>query len=209
LHKTGGIVEGFRYVWQRPDLMTVLVMLFLIGTFGLNFPIFISTMSLTVFHGNAGQYGLLTSAFAIGSMSGALFSAHRERPDMALLGISAALFGLGCMLAATAPDRELFAAALVLIGFAALLFVTTTNSFVQLNSAPAMRGRVMALRLAVAMGGTPVGAPLVGWVADHIGPRWALGVGAASGAAAMLVALRYRNGLRAQRLEPQIQDGKP
>ena len=189
--KAGGISEGFRYVWQRADLMTVLVMLFLIGAFGLNFAIYISTMALTAFHGNASLYGLLTSAFAIGSVSGALYSAHRERPSMRLLGGSAAMFGVGCGLAALSPVTDLFAAALVLTGFSALIFITTTNSFMQLTSAPAMRGRVMALRIAVAMGGTPLGALIVGWVADHAGPRWAMGVGAASGAAACLVAARY------------------
>ncbi|MBD8872514.1 MFS transporter [Rhodanobacter sp. DHB23] len=196
--KPGGIAEGFRYVWRRPDLMAVLVMLFLIGTFGLNFPIFISTMSLTAFHGGAGQYGLLTSAFAVGSMGGALYSAYRSQPGMAVLCTASAAFGAGCLLAALAPDEGLFAAALVLTGLAALVFATGTNSLMQLTTEPAMRGRVMALRIAVAMGGTPLGAPIVGWIADHFGPRWALGVGAASGLAAMLVALRYMAGLRVQ-----------
>jgi MFS family permease len=188
---SGGIAEGFLYVWRRPDLMAVLIMLLLIGTFGLNFSIYISTMALTAFHGNARLYGLLTSAFAIGSVGGALYAAHRERPSMALLGTSAALFGTGCALAALAPDAALFAAALALAGFSALLFSTTTNSFMQLTSVPAMRGRVMALRLAVAVGGTPVGAPIVGWVADHIGPRWSMGIGATAGAVALMVGLRY------------------
>jgi MFS family permease len=187
----GGVAEGFRYVWRRADLMTVLVMLFLIGAVGLNFAIYISTMALTAFHGDAGLYGVLTSAFAIGSVSGALYAAHRDQPGMGLLGVSAATFGVGCALAALSPDVALFAAALVLTGFSALIFITTTNSFMQLTSAPAMRGRVMALRIAVAMGGTPLGALIVGWVADRAGPRWALGVGAASGIAAALVAVRH------------------
>ncbi|WP_404616209.1 MFS transporter [Rhodanobacter hydrolyticus] len=199
--KVGGIAEGFRYVWQRPDLMAVLVMLFLIGTFGLNFPIFISTMSLTAFHGGAGQYGLLTSAFAVGSVVGALYSAYRSQPGMSVLCAAAAVFGVGCMLAALAPNEGLFAAALVLTGLSALMFATGTNSLMQLTTAAAMRGRVMALRIAVAMGGTPIGAPIVGWIADHFGPRWALGVGAASGLAAMLVALRYMAGPRGRLAE--------
>jgi MFS family permease len=201
--KAGGIAEGFRYVWRRPDLMAVLVMLFLIGTFGLNFPIFISTMSLTAFHGGAGQYGLLTSAFAIGSVCGALYSAHRSQPGMAVLCAASSVFGAGCLLAALAPDEGLFAAALVLTGLAALVFATGTNSLMQLTTEPAMRGRVMALRIAVAMGGTPLGAPIVGWIADHFGPRWALGVGAASGLAAMLVALRHMAALRVRPAEAQ------
>jgi MFS family permease len=200
--KASGLGEGFRYVWHRADLMTVLVMLLLIGTFGLNFAIYISTMALTTFHGNAGLYGLLTSAFAVGSVSGALYSAHRERPGIKLLGVSAAAFGAGCALAAASPDEILFALALALTGFSALVFITTTNSFMQLTSAPAMRGRVMALRIAVAMGGTPIGAPIVGWVADHIGPRWAMGVGAASGIAALLVAVRYLMRVRRERGGP-------
>jgi MFS family permease len=199
--QVGGIAEGFRYVWRRPDLMAVLVMLFLIGTFGLNFPIFISTMSLTAFHGGAGQYGLLTSAFAVGSVGGALYSAYRSRPSMAMLCTASAMFGAGCTLAALAPDEGLFAAALVLTGLAALVFATGTNSLMQLTTESAMRGRVMALRIAVAMGGTPIGAPIVGWIADHFGPRWALGVGAAAGLAAMLVALRYQASLRVRALE--------
>ncbi|MEW9623733.1 MFS transporter [Rhodanobacter geophilus] len=201
--KVGGITEGFRYVWRRPDLMAVLVMLLLIGTFGLNFPIFISTMSLTAFHGGAGQYGLLTSAFAIGSVGGALYSARRSRPGMLLLCTACAVFGTGCALAALAPNEGLFAAALVLTGLAALVFATGTNSLMQLTTEPAMRGRVMALRIAVAMGGTPIGAPIVGWIADRFGPRWALGVGAAAGLAAMLVALRHLAGLRVRAVEAQ------
>ncbi|BFI95615.1 MAG: MFS transporter [Rhodanobacter sp.] len=201
VRRVDGLAEGFRYVWRRPDLMAVLVMLFLIGTFGLNFPIFISTMSLTAFHGGAGKYGLLTSAFAVGSVGGALYSAYRSQPGMGVLCAASAVFGAGCLLAALAPDEGLFAAALVLTGLAALVFATGTNSLMQLTTAPAMRGRVMALRLAVAMGGTPLGAPVVGWIADHFGPRWALGVGAASGLAAMLVALRYMGGLRMRAAE--------
>lgn len=103
--------------------------------------------------------------------------------------IGAAVFGLGCTLAAIAPGYWLFAGALVVIGVAALTFTNATDSLMQLTTEPAVRGRVMALRVAIALGGTPIGAPVVGWVADHLGPRWALGVGAASGFAAAMVAI--------------------
>ncbi|MHC2338287.1 MFS transporter [Bradyrhizobium sp. USDA 4454] len=189
LRTRGGITEGFQYVWSRSDLRATLVMLFLIGTFGLNFPIFISTMAVGVFHTDARGFGLLSSMMAIGTMSGALLAATRDRPRFAALMLGSAIFGVGCTLAALAPNYWLFAAALVVIGIASLTILNTSNALMQLSTEPAMRGRVMALRLGVALGGTPIGAPIVGWVADHLGPRWALGAGAAAGFAAALVAL--------------------
>lgn len=189
-HRTkGSLTEGFRYVWSRPDLKAMLFMLFLIGTFGLNFPIFISTMAVNVFHADARGYGLLSSIMAIGTVSGALLAAGGDRPRFTSLAVGAAMFGVGCTLAAIAPNYWLFAGTLVVIGVAALTFTNATNSLMQLTTEPAMRGRVMALRVAIALGGTPIGAPIVGWTADHLGPRWALGIGAASGIAAAVVAL--------------------
>jgi MFS family permease len=188
----GSLAEGFRYVWKRDDLKAVLVMLFLIGTFGLNFPIFISTMAVSVFHVGAGQYGLLSSFMAIGTVAGSLLAATRAAPGSTLLLGSAAMFGAGCAMAALMPNYGLFALALIVIGISAMTFTTATNTLMQLSTEPKMRGRVMAIRLAVALGGTPIGAPIVGWVADDLGPRWALGVGAASGFAAALLGIYYR-----------------
>ena len=187
----GSLLAGFQYVWRRPDLIAVLVMLLLIGTFGFNFAIFISTMSVTVFHGNASQYGLLTSAMAAGTMSGALLSARRPFPGMVLMGVAAAAFGVTLAVAAVMPGPVLFAVVLYFVGLAALTFMTASNSMMQLTTERAMRGRVLALRIAVVMGGTPIGAPLVGWVVDHFGARWALGVGALAGLAAAAVAVAY------------------
>ncbi len=191
----GGFMAGFRYAWSRPDLKAILAMLFLIGTFGLNFPIFISTMAVRVFHADARGYGLLSSIMAIGTTAGALLAAGRDKPGFTTLLTGAAVFGLGCTLAAIAPNYWLFAAALVIIGVAALTFSNATNSLMQLSTEPAMRGRVMALRVGIALGCTPIGAPIVGWVADHPGPRWSLGVGAASGFVAAVVAFHAMNSL--------------
>ncbi len=191
-------------------------MLFLIGTFGLNFQIFISTMSVKVFLAGASQYGLLTSVMAVGTIAGALLAAGREKPHFVLLLIGTAFFGLGCALAALAPNAWLFGMALVVIGVSALTFTNSTNSLMQLSTEAAMRGRVMAIRLAIALGCTPIGAPIVGWVADDFGPRWALGVGAAAGFAAAIVGIHYlrkhRNlsvGFDAGRLHFSIDAGEP
>jgi MFS family permease len=186
-----GFLEGLRYVRQRPDLRAILWMLFLIGTFGLNFTIFISTMAVSVFHEGASRYGLLMSIMAIGTISGSLLAARRQQPRIEILLTSALAFGVGCGIAALMPTYWSFGAALMVIGVSALTFANSTNSLLQLGTEPAMRGRVMAMRLAIALGGTPIGAPIVGWVADTAGPRWALGVGAASGFAAATVLVRY------------------
>jgi MFS family permease len=164
-------------------------MLFLIGAFGLNFPIFISTMAVNVFHCDARGFGLLSSIMAVGTISGALFAAGRRKPSLASLLAGAGVFGLGCTLAALAPGYWWFGAALAVIGAASLTFTNGTNSIMQLSTEPAMRGRVMALRVGIALGGTPIGAPIAGWVANHFGPRWALGMGAAAGLTAALVAV--------------------
>ena len=196
--KPGSFLEGLRYVAGRPDLIAILAMLFLIGTFGLNFPIFISTMAVRVFHVDVRGFGALSSVMAVGTIAAGLIGARRGRPTPTTLLWGAVLVGVGFVLAAVAPTYWTFGAALVVVGGAYMTFVNGTNALMQLSTEPAMRGRVMALRVALARGGTPSGAPSVGWVADRCGPRWALGVGAASGFAAAGVAvvarLRRANG---------------
>jgi MFS family permease len=186
---TSGFMAGLRYVWGRTDLRAILLMLFLIGTFGFNFPIFISTMAVNVFHSDARGFGLLSSIMAMGTLAGALLAAGRKRPGFASLLAGAGVFGIGCMLAAIAPGYWWFAAALVVIGSAALTLTNSTNSMMQLSTESSMRGRVMALRVGIALGGMTVGAPIVGWVANRFGPRWSLGLGAGAGFAAALVAV--------------------
>jgi MFS family permease len=195
----GGIVEGFRYVRRSPELIVAMIMLFLFGAFALNLPIYISTMTVTVFHGGADRYGLLTSVMAVGSIVGAILTARVVRPGMILLMATGALFGLGFGLAALSPNVWTFGPSLMIAGAAAVAFTTASSSFMQMITEPAMRGRVIAIRIAVATLGGPVGAPLAGWVADSFGPRWACCLAAGAGIAAALVGVIYlvrRRGLR-------------
>lgn len=207
LTKTGasgaGMVDGLRYVKHRPDLVIALTMLFVVGTYGVNFSIFISTMSVTTFHGGPHLYGALSSALAVGSVLGALLAAGREQPRLTLLAASAFGFGVAGALAAVMPNVWSFGVMLVALGAMAQTFTTSTNSLVQLRTEPAMRGRVMAIYMAIFLGCTPLGAPLVGWVADFFGPRWALGVGAASGFVAAIFAFTYHRFFMGQRRIPQ------
>jgi MFS family permease len=208
----GQLVEGFRYVAKRPDTLVIIVIVFIIGTFGMNFPIISSTMARVEFHHGASEFGVLSSVLAIGSVTGALLSARRERARMRTILLGALGFGLSCTAAAFMPTYVLFAASCVLIGFTAITLMTTANGFVQTRTTPSMRGRVMSLYLAVFLGGTPIGAPIVGWVANTFGPRWSLGVSAASGFVAAGIGLVYlisHHGLRmkydrAQRLRFSI-----
>ena len=194
--KRGAFADGLHHVAARPDLIAVLVMLALIATFGLNFAIFISTMAVKVFHAGAHEYGLLSSMLAIGSVTGALLSARRANPRMSMLVVGAAVFGTGCIAAAVMPSYWAFGATLVVVGVASQTFMTTANSTVQLSTEPVMRGRVMAIYMAIALGSSPIGGPVVGWVADAFGPRWALGVGGAAGVCAAIVGWAYRRRTR-------------
>jgi MFS family permease len=188
--KGGQIRAGWKYVGSRPDILVVLVMVFLVGTFGFNFPIFTSTMALA-FHQGANGYGLLSSFMAIGSVLGSLLAARREKPRILVIALAAAGFGLATLTAALMPTYWSFAAVLITVGLGSLTMMTSANAYVQTTTTPAMRGRVMALYMAIFAGGTPLGAPIVGWVANVAGPRWALGVASASGIAAALVALGW------------------
>lgn len=196
---SGGLLEGFRYVWRHPHLRVALIMLFLVGTFALNFQLLISAMAVKTFALSAHGYGLLMSVMAVGSIAGAVFAAGSERAGMRNLLAGSLLLAAGYACAALAPNAWLFAAALILIGAAAVTFTTSTSSFMQLQSDSFMRGRVMALRVAVAVGATPIGSPILGWIAQLWGPRWTLAVAATTCAAAAAAAFGHLRTGRAPR----------
>ncbi|KAB1647255.1 MULTISPECIES: MFS transporter [unclassified Pseudoclavibacter] len=179
--RTSGILEGIRYVRGRSDLQLVMLMIFLIGTFGMNFPVLLSAMVTVTYQQGAQEYGVISSVLGIGSLVGALISASLERPRLRSVMLGAVGFGFVMLGAAFAPTLLTFAIALVALGLCTQTILASANGYVQLTSAPTVRGRVMALYMALLMGGTPFGAPLVGWVANTFGPRWSLVVAAASG----------------------------
>ena len=176
----GQVREGLSYVRSRPNLLVPMVLVAVIGMFGLNFQITLALVAKETFCRGAGSYGLLTSALAAGSLVGALRSAGRSgRPPTRLLFGSALAFGLLEVLVGLAPTFTVMAVLLVPTGVAVLTFSTTANAMVQLGSDPALRGRVMALFVLVFLGGTPIGAPIVGWLAETFGPRSSLVAGGA------------------------------
>jgi MFS family permease len=195
--RRGGIREGFRYVRSRSDLQILFAMVFLMGTLGMNFPLFASTMASVVFHQGAGEFGILSSALAIGSVVGAVFAARRERPRLRNVVLASAGFALSLLAAAAMPTYLAFGVVLPFIGICSITMLNNANAYVQTTTPSALRGRVMSLYMAILMGGTPIGAPLVGWVADTWGPRWGLVVGASGGIiAAGIAAVWFLRGHR-------------
>ena len=186
----GQLREGLRYVAGRPELIWPIVLVGFIGTFGFNFPIWLSAFANKVFDAGASTYGLLNTLMAAGSLIGALLAARRTRTRLRMLVAAALLFGLLEVLASVAPTFWLFAILLVPIGAFGLTFNTTANATVQLATDPVMRGRVMSLYMMVFVGGTPIGGPVMGWVTDNFGARIGfLSGGLVSAAAAVGVGL--------------------
>ncbi len=184
----GQLLEGIRYVRRRPDLVMVMVVVFFVGTFGLNFQLTSALMATEIYGKGAGEYGLLGTFVAIGSLSGALLAARRGRPRIRLIVASAVAFGLVEIVAGLMPSYWTFVATLIPLGLFQMTMLNSANATMQLAVDPAMRGRVMALYMAVLMGGTPIGSPLIGWLAETFGARWSLIVGGAVSVAAALVA---------------------
>ena len=193
----GQVRDGFRYVWRTPALRNVLLAVALIGIFAYNFTVTLALLAKVTFHGGAGTYAVLTSCMGAGAIVGGLFAAHRARPTPRLLQVLALVFG--GLLAGVALAPTLLAAELLIVamGAASIGFIATANATLQLTSDPAMRGRVMSLYAMAFLGTTPIGAPLVGAIAQATSPRVAMMTGAvATVAAAGLLMWRHQARLR-------------
>ena len=181
----GQVRAGFRYAWHTPVVRSTLATVTLIGIFAYNFTVTLALLAKGTFHGTAGTYAAMTSCMGIGAVVGGLVAAHRGRPSLRLLERLGLAFG--ALLAAVALAPTLLVADLLMVpmGAASLAFIATANATLQLSTEPAMRGRVMALYAMAFLGTTPIGAPLVGAIAQWANPRVAL----LTGAAAIFVAI--------------------
>jgi MFS family permease len=173
--RKGMLRDGIRYVRGRNDIMLILAVVFFAGTFGMNFQMTSALMATQVFHKGAGEYGLLGTVMAVGSLSGALIGARRKaRPRLILVVGAAIAFGVVEIIGGLMPSYLTFALSTPLLGLSMLIMINAANTNVQLGTQPAMRGRVMALYMMIFQGGTPLGAPIVGWVGGTFGARWTL-----------------------------------
>ncbi|MFT4083092.1 MAG: MFS transporter [Nocardioides sp.] len=213
-HASGGLREGIGYLRTQPRMLFVLVIVFFAGTFGMNFQITSSLMATTVFGKGAGEFGLLGSTLAIGSLVGALMAASRSTIRLRLLVLAATGFGVGQIVAGGLPSYVLFAVFTPVIGFCTITLLNSANATMQISSDPQMRGRVMALYMTVVQGGTPIGAPIIGWVGERLGARWALWMGGSLTLVGVLLAvlLLARLGARSARsadaVEPEPTGGR-
>ena len=198
----GQLRAGLRYVRSHGEVLVPMLLTAVVATFGLNFRVTLALMSDGPFAGGAGTYGFLSAVLAAGALTGALVAARRRRPRQLVLVGAALAFGLLELTLALMPSLPLFALVLFPTGMAVILFTATANATVQLASDEHVRGRVMALYALVFLGGTPLGGPLMGWLAERFGPPAALAVGgvASAGAAALVgLVLLHRRGPVARR----------
>jgi MFS family permease len=176
--KKGELRSALQYVRRTPELLIPLAMMALVGTISFNFQVLLPLLADFTWNGTATTYAMLTAAMGVGSVAGALVAGARGRVSPGLLVVSSLAFGISLLLAAGAPTLELQIVALIPLGAASVTFAAGVNSALQIHVEPNMRGRVMALYSVVFLGSTPIGAPLVGWLAEVAGPRAGLVAGA-------------------------------
>jgi MFS family permease len=187
-HEPGALRAALRYVAASPALALPLAMMAVVGMLAFNFQVLLPLIAKFTFHGGPGSYSALVAAMAVGSVVGALVAGARQRVSPQLLVGAAAAMGAFLAIASAAPTLPLEALALVPVGAASVTFAAGVNSSLQLAVEPAMRGRVMALYSVVFLGSTPIGGPIAGWLAQAVGPRAGLVMGAAACFAAAGVA---------------------
>ncbi|HEX7354980.1 MAG TPA: MFS transporter [Mycobacteriales bacterium] len=201
----GQLREGIAYVRRTPALLVPLLMMAMIGCLSYEFTVTLPIVAKSVLHGGASTYGFMTSAMGLGAVAGGLVTAGRGKTGTRPMAVMAAVFAVFIGLAAVAPTVPLELVALLFVGAASISFMAIGNSTLQLQAAPQMRGRVMALYAVAFLGSTPIGGPVVGAVAEYAGGRWGLGLGAAAaGAAACVGAVAVRHLAGADRVATPV-----
>lgn len=172
------IRSGIRYVRRHRHLVVVLSTVFMVSTFGLNFPLSLSLLTANTFEGSAGGYGLLSTTLAVGTLAGAVVAARRTRPARLRQFLAGAIaFGVLEVVVGFMPTFVLVAVMLIPLGVANIMFSTAAMNIMQLSVESDMRGRVMGIYMLCFLGGTPIGSPLLGWLAEITDPRAPLIVG--------------------------------
>ena len=190
------MIAGLRYVWSNPVLRDVLVIMAIIGTLTYEFQVSLPMIAEFTFHGTASSYAALSASLGVGAVIGGLITASRKATSFYAVVLAALLFGATTLAASLMPTLGLTAAALTVVGFCSITFSAMGNTVLQLTSTPQMRGRVMSLWAIAFLGSTTIGGPIIGFIGQHVGPRWAL----ATGGLAALVAGSY--GILALRRRP-------
>ena len=186
----GQLREGLRYVRATPGLLIPLLMMAIVGTLTYEFQVTLPSLAAQTFGTGPINFGLVTSAMGLGAIGGGLASAGRSAFGIRPLTTAVFAFGVTDLLVALAPNIELACIALVAVGAASIWFLSTGNATLQMNAAPEMRGRVMGLWAVAFLGTTPIGGPIVGFIAQSWGARWALAIGAFSALVAGLLGLQ-------------------
>lgn len=201
------IRTGVRYVRRNRHLVVVLATVFVVSTFGLNFPLSLALLTANTFEGTAGGYGLLSTMLAVGTLSGALVAAGRTKPARLRHFLAGALaFGVFEVVVGVMPTFWLVAVVLIPVGVANIMFTTSAMNIMQLSVDSQMRGRVMGIYMLCFLGGTPIGSPLLGWLAQVTDPRAPLIVGGAISAIAVVVCGLLL--MRAGHMRPSLDHGR-
>lgn len=193
----GQLRQAIGYVAGHPVLRSTLVMSAVIGLFAYEFEVVLPLLARFTFGGDADMFGSMFAAMGVGAVMGGLFVATRGRTSPRAILAAATAMGLSIAATAAAPNVWIAYMTLVMVGVSSSAFLTLSNSVLQLESSPQMRGRVVGMRATAILGARPIGAPIVGWIGEHLGPRFALGLGALAAIAVVVWA------------RPRMLDGEP
>lgn len=202
---SGQLKEGLAYIRGNSVLRNTLVMLALVGTFTYEFPVILPLLAEFTFHNLKFGYAALTAAMGFGAVVGGLFVASRKKNSPRQLIVATSIFSIAMFLVAISPTLPVAIIAMMLVGAASINFTSLGNITLQLESLPEMRGRVMSFWTIGFLGTTPIGGPIIGWIGEHIGPRWGLGVGGLAALIAAVLGMLTLTSIKLQNIPKQVE----